>query len=65
MKSEQFPLILKAKDFAKSFDDDINNFSSELYKKITDLDFRYRLPTQEENEQLILNMLLKIDSINK
>ena len=62
MKSEQFPLIFKAKDFAKSFDDDINNFSSELYEKTTDLDFRYRLPTKEENEQLIYNMLLKIDS---
>lgn len=62
MKSEQFPLIFKAKDFAKSFDEDINNFSSELNKKINDLDFRYRLPTKEENEQLIYNMLHKIDS---
>lgn len=65
MTYNEYPFTFSAIDFAKSFDDDANNFSDKLNKKIIELDFRYRFPTNEENEKLIHNALLKIDADKK
>ena len=62
MNTHKYPLTFNAADFAKSFDTKVNNFSNELKKKIVDLDFRYRFPTNDESEKLIHEALLKIDS---
>ncbi len=61
MTNLNYPLNLTALDFAKSFGTEINNFSDKLKKKISDLDFRYRIPSKDENERLIHEVLLKID----
>ena len=62
MSNLNYPLNLTALDFAKSFGTEINNFSDKLKKKISDLDFRYRIPSKDENERLIYEALLKIDT---
>lgn len=62
MKFDKDLITFTANDFATSFGDDVNNFSSDLIKKINELNFKYRYPTNEENENLIHEMLLKIES---
>jgi hypothetical protein len=62
MKTKEFNLNFDKYDFAKSFDSDVEKFSSELNQTIQNLNFNYRMPTLEENESLVLEVLKKIKS---
>jgi hypothetical protein len=53
---------LEYDDFAKSFGESAVDFSNSLKEKIDSLNFNYRFPSNEENESLILEALLKIDT---
>ena len=52
---------LDIQDFAESFGTNKQSFSSNLVKEINSLNFKYRKPTEEEFEGLILEILKKID----
>lgn len=62
MKIKKYNLNFDKNDFAKSFDTDAEKFSNELNEIIQNLNFNYRIPTLEENESLILELLKKINS---
>ena len=55
-------LTFGREEFARSFDCDSETFSTDLCNTIEKLNFNYRNPTFEENENLILEALLKIES---
>ena len=52
---------LGLQDFAESFGAERQSFSSNLVKKINSLNFKYRKPNEKELEDLILEILKKID----
>ena len=58
----RFDKKMDIESFADAFDDTAKNFSPKLKEKINAIDFSYRHPTNEENEKLYLEVLLKIES---
>lgn len=52
---------LGIQDFAESFGADHKTFSSDLVKEIKNLNFNYRKPTEQEYQDLVLEVLKKID----
>jgi len=60
--NKDYTLTYGIEEFANSFGCAPETFSTGLRKTIEMLNFNYRKPTFEENENLILEALLKIES---
>ena len=58
----EFDLDLNVEGFAKSFGVAPGSFSKNVTQEINSLNFKYRTPNTEEFEDLIFEVLQKIDS---